>query len=73
MSWFPANWDKKKIKRAGEHVAQLKRNANPKDGMTIYGVYKGVRVGVIMTNGQIGTIFPDKDQTKSCYRGRKHK
>nr|MDH3082442.1 hypothetical protein [Bacillus subtilis] len=27
--------------------------------MTIFGEYKGVRVGVIKTNGEIGTIFPD--------------
>lgn len=71
MSWFPPSWDAKKIKRAGEHVAQLKRNANPKDGITMFGVYKGVRVGVIMTNGQIGTIFPDSDQNKSCSRRKK--
>jgi len=71
MSWFPANWDKKKIKRAGEHVAKLKRNANPKDGATIFGTYKGVRVGVIMTNGQIGTIFPDSDQTRSNSRRKR--
>ena len=50
------------IKRACEYVVKLKRNANPKDGVPIFGRYKGVRVGVIMTNGKIGTIFPDKDQ-----------
>ena len=34
-----------------------------KDGVRIYGVYKGVRVGVIMTKGKIATVFPDVDQS----------
>ena len=32
------------------------------DGKRIYGMWKGVRVGVIKTHGQIGTIFPDSKQ-----------
>ena len=71
MAWFPESWDKKKIRRAGEHVARLKRNSNPKDGIPVFGLYKGVRVGVIMTNGQIGTIFPDSDQTRTNSRRKK--
>ena len=62
QSWFPRSWTATTIRRAGEHVAGLKRNANPTDGVAIFGRYKGVRVGVIMTNGKIGTIFPDKNQ-----------
>ncbi len=62
QSWFPASWSEKTIKRAGEHVAQLHRNRNVPDGKTMFGTFKGVRVGVIKTNGQIGTVFPDKIQ-----------
>lgn len=29
------------------------------DGVTIFGDYNGVRIGVIKTNEEIGTIFPD--------------
>ena len=62
QSWFPASWNEKTIKRAGEHVAQLHRNRNAPDGKIMYGTFKGVRIGVIKTNGQIGTMFPDKIQ-----------
>lgn len=45
--------------RAGEHVSGIKKNRGVKDGITIWGIYKGVRVGVKKTHGQIATIFPD--------------
>ncbi len=59
MAWFPKNWSVKDIVRAGEHVSHLKHNRGVKDGVTIWGTYKGVRVGVIKTHGQVATIFPD--------------
>jgi hypothetical protein len=62
QSWFPKNWTSKDIKHAGEHVANLKGNRHSKDGVAVYGMWKGVRVGVIRTHGQIGTIFPDAKQ-----------
>ena len=62
QSWFPRSWTATTIKRAGEYVARLKKNANPADGIPVFGRYKGVKVGVIMTKGQIGTVFPDKKQ-----------
>ncbi len=62
QSWFPKSWTSKDIKRAGEHVANLKANRHVPDGKRIYGMWKGVRVGVIKTHGQIGTIFPDSKQ-----------
>ncbi len=62
QSWFPASWNEKKIKRAGEHVAQLYRNRNTPDGKVMFGTFKGVRVGVIKRNGQIATAFPDSFQ-----------
>ena len=62
QSWFPRSWTSKDIKHAGEHVANLKANRHVPDGKRIYGMWKGVRVGVIKTHGQIGTIFPDSKQ-----------
>lgn len=62
QTWFPASWTGSKIKAAAKYVAGLKKNKNAKDGQTITGVFHGVRVGVMMTNGQIGTIFPTVKQ-----------
>lgn len=72
QSWFPKNWTQKDMVRAGEHVSKLKSNKHTKDGVPMYGVYKGVRVGVIRTNGHIATIFPDSNQSGlSKKRGKK--
>ena len=30
-----------------------------KDGEAVFAKYKGVRVGIIKTNGNIATVFPD--------------
>lgn len=62
QSWFPKSWTSKDIKRAGEHVANLKKNRHSKDGVAVFGMWKGVKVGVIRTNGKIATIFPDTNQ-----------
>lgn len=62
QAWFPKTWTPRDIKHAGEHVASLKHNRNIKDGNTIYGMWKGVRVGVKRTNGRIATVFPDSHQ-----------
>lgn len=62
QSWFPKSWSNKDIKRAGEHVAGLKSNRHTSDGKIMWGVYKGVRVGVIKTHGKIATVFPDSIQ-----------
>lgn len=62
QSWFPESWNERKIKRAAEHVARLHRNQGRPDGVPMFGTYKGVRVGVMKTNGQISTAFPDKNQ-----------
>ena len=62
QAWFPTSWTSKDIKHAGEHVANLKGNKHVKDGVIVFGNWKGVRVGVIRTHGQIGTIFPDSNQ-----------
>lgn len=62
QSWFPASWSPKDIRRAGEHVAGLRKNRHVPDGKKVFGMYKGVRVGVIRTHGKIGTVFPDSVQ-----------
>lgn len=64
MAWFPKNWSIRDMIRAGEHVSGLKHNRGAKDGVTIWGMYKGVKVGVKKTNGQIATIFPANVQPK---------
>ncbi len=69
QAWFPKDWTSKDIKHAGEHVANLKGNRHAKDGETVFGMWKGVRVGVKRTNRQISTIFPDSKQPYK--KGRK--
>lgn len=71
QTWFPESWTTKDIRRAGEHVAGLKGNRHVPDGKAVYGVYKGVRVGVIKTNGKIATVFPDADQSSVLKKRRK--
>ncbi|MDO5417192.1 MAG: EndoU domain-containing protein, partial [Lachnospiraceae bacterium] len=59
QSWFPKSWSESDISKAGEYVGNLSENVNAADGVVVFGEYKGVRVGVIRTNGKISTIFPD--------------
>lgn len=65
QAWFPRGWTEKDVKRAGSHVAGLKKNRKAKDGEAVFGMYKGVRVGIIKTNGKIATVFPDVNQPRS--------
>ncbi|MDH4424677.1 EndoU domain-containing protein [Bacillus cereus] len=62
QSWFPENWTDSDIAAAGAKVAELPEFSSAENGVTIFGEYNGVRVGVIKTNGEIGTIFPDATQ-----------
>lgn len=62
QTWFPSTWSSSDIKRAGKYVASLRRNQHVPDGVPVFGTYNRVRVGIIMTHGQIATIFPDKNQ-----------
>jgi len=71
QTWFPASWTAKDIRRAGEHVAGLKGNRHMPDGKAFFGVYKGVRVGVIKTYGKIATVFPDANQKSVLKKRRK--
>lgn len=71
QSWFPKSWTEKDIRHAGEHVAGLKGNRKTPDGVRAYGIYKGVRVGIMRTNGKIATVFPDSDQSSVMKRRKK--
>ena len=71
QAWFPKSWTEKDIRRAGEHVAGLKHNRHSSDGATMWGVYKGVRVGLKKTNGKISTVFPDKNQNTVLRRKKR--
>lgn len=74
QAWFPRSWPNKDIRHAGEHVAGLKKNRKVPDGKPVFGTYKGVRVGVIKTNGKPATVFPDTDQsTVLRKKGRRRK
>ncbi|HHY2690744.1 EndoU domain-containing protein [Bacillus wiedmannii] len=59
QAWFPENWSKEDIREAGEYVTNMPEYKDIADGVTIFGDYNGVRIGIIKTNGEIGTIFPD--------------
>jgi len=73
QAWFPKNWSDKDIRRAGDHVASLKENRHAPDGKVLWGVYKGVRVGIIKTKGTPGTVFPDSDQSSVINKKNKNK
>lgn len=62
QAWFPEGWTTKDIVRAGEYVVSLKSNASVPDGVTMWGTYKGVHVGVKKKGGKVATVFPDLDQ-----------
>jgi len=72
MAWFPESWSIKDMVRAGEHIANLKHNRGVASGITIWGTWKGVRIGVIKTKGQIATIFPDRKFQPKPKRDEKH-
>jgi len=64
QAWFPKDWKSKDIKRAGEHVSKLpgNRKKHLDDGTPVFGMWKGVRVGVIRRKDSPNTIFPDSIQ-----------
>ncbi|WP_434779501.1 EndoU domain-containing protein [Neisseria sp. Ec49-e6-T10] len=59
QSWFPENWTNKDIENAGQHIANQSNFADIKDGEAVFGEYRGVRIGIIKTDGKLATIFPD--------------
>lgn len=61
QAWFPRKWTGSDIAHAGKNVENLPDNRNLAYGLAAFGEYKGVRVGIICTNGRISTIFPDAE------------
>lgn len=63
QSWFPSNWTKQEIDAASKYIIQKNQSAYNAlaDGVSIYDTYKGVRVGIIKTDGKFATIFPDSE------------
>mgnify|MGYP002801228307 CR=1 FL=1 len=59
QSWFPRDWDRPTIKKAGQSVAKGKKLP---DGKIKTARHKGVDVGIIRTGGKIATIFPMSEQ-----------
>ena len=55
QSWFPRDWNRQTIKKAGQSVAKGRKYP---DGKTKTGKHKNVLVGIKRTNGKIATIFP---------------
>ena len=62
QAWFPESWTRKDIADAGEYIANLPENISKGDGEWMFGEHKGVRVGVIKNDGDIGTIVPDNSK-----------
>ncbi len=59
--WFPKSWTESDIRKAGEVVLKTHKG-RIKNGSMITGWYNGVKVGIIVRNRQIKTIFPTKEQ-----------
>lgn len=61
QSWFPSNWTKKDIDTAAKYVIQQNQSIynSLADGVPLFDIYNGVRVGLLKTDGQFATIFPD--------------
>lgn len=70
QSWFPKWWTDRKIKRAGQVVAIGTRLS---DGVTKFGYYDNVKVGIIRTHGKIHKVFPMNKQTNKKGKERKWK
>ncbi len=61
--WFPKNWGEKTISKAGNHVANLKKNANKLDHTAMVGKYRGVYVVTYKSRGRICGVCPKFKQT----------
>lgn len=57
QSWFPKSWDADEVLKAGTYVI----NTSSDSGLFRFGIYNGVRVGVVydINTGGVKTIFPD--------------
>ena len=58
-SWFPKDWSEFDIKNAANNI--LKKYKYPKNGK-FSGTFKNVKVTIILKDGKIKTIYPNKYQ-----------
>jgi hypothetical protein len=58
-SWFPKNWGRDQIKKAGQAIG----SKSSKDENHTTGKYKNVTVTIIRSRGKIATIFPNSNQS----------
>ena len=56
--WFPKEWSKKDIKKAGQYVMGLKKNSERTNQIPHWGTVNKVKVGVYTKNGFVKSIFP---------------
>jgi hypothetical protein len=70
QSWFPKDWDRQEIKKAGQKVSRGKKL---EDGKHKTGKYKKVDIVVVRTNGKIATIFPDSKQSVKSKKQNKRR
>jgi hypothetical protein len=59
--WFPKNWTESDIRKASKAILKFHKG-EIKNGIKIVGWYNNVKVGIIINNHQITTIFPTKEQ-----------
>lgn len=59
--WFPKDWTSADIRKAARAVLLENPSLTKGEGMAT-GWYNNVKVGIIVRNGQIKTIFPTKEQ-----------
>lgn len=71
QAWFPKDWSKHDIAKAGKKVRKLKKNSNPKNNTKYWGTVKKVSVGIYTKNGKITTIFPGYIQKGGIKNGKK--
>ena len=57
QTWFPKNWNRNTIKKAGEKTIHEEKTKK-EDGKITIGTYRKVKIGVIRTNGKVASIFP---------------
>ena len=60
QTWFPDNWDAWKVRLAGTAVANS--NAPLQKGYYKVGLYDGVNIHVLFTNGSVSSVSPDYEQ-----------
>ena len=61
-TWFPQNWTRGTIKKAGEKTILTSTNDKP-NKHNIYGTYKSVKVIVKKIDGKVHTIYPHYKQS----------